>query len=72
MLSKYLGDCHTSAAALVRNDKKGYAALLALRADCGGCALYTPAGVVVRNYMVRRSRLAFPSREGGTREACDG
>ena len=52
--------------------KKGYAALLALRAAFGGCALYTPAGVVARNDMTRRSRLAFPSREGGTREACDG
>ena len=28
--------------------REGAAALLALRAACGGCALYTPAGVVVR------------------------
>ena len=48
------------------------AALLALRAAFGGCALYTPAGVVVRNDRARRSRIAFPSREGGAREACDG
>ena len=40
----------TPVCALVRNDKRGKAAaLLALRAAFGGCALYTPAGVVVRN-----------------------
>ena len=41
-------DCHTRKEDWFAMTREGAAALLALRAACGGCALYTPAGVVVR------------------------